>query len=154
MADTISNANRLALAAVISVVAAGGAYLVAKHYPPQGGVTFGTVAPAERYRSSQLQNGDVVLGDNSVPMLMQTDAFEVMVKNPSFRTLAADPGFRALAQNPTNARARADLDRLEDDADARRDRVRRLVAAALILAIATVGIVLFGGKSRRARATL
>jgi tetratricopeptide (TPR) repeat protein len=60
---------------------------------------------------------------------------------------------RALALNPVNTRARADLDRLEDDADARRDRVRRLVTAALILAIATVGIVLFGGKSRRPRTT-
>ena len=65
----------------------------------------------------------------------------------------ADTFRRALAQNPANARARADLDRLEDDADARRDRVRRLVAAALILTIATVGIVLFGGKPRRAPAT-
>ena len=32
--------------------------------------------------------------------LMQTDAFEVMVKNPSFRALASDPGFQALAMNP------------------------------------------------------
>lgn len=55
---------------------------------------------------------------------------------------------RALAQDPSNARARADLDKLEADEGARRDRVRRLAAAALVLLIAAVGIILFGGKPR------
>ena len=57
----------------------------------------GTIAPADRYVSPQVGEGDVTLGDTSIPKLMQTDAFEVMSKNPNFRTLASDPGFAALA---------------------------------------------------------
>ena len=50
--------------------------------------------------SAQVGEGDVTLGDTSVPELMQTDAFQVMVKDPNFRALAGDPGFAALASNP------------------------------------------------------
>ena len=54
----------------------------------------------ERYVSSQVGDADVALGDTSVPELMQTDAFQVMVKDANFRALASDPGFAALASNP------------------------------------------------------
>jgi len=100
MASMTSNTNRMALAGVALVLVAGGAYYFGRVYPPRDAPTSGTIAPADRYRSSQIQNSDVALGDNSVPMLMQTDAFELMIKNPSFRALASDPGFMALAQNP------------------------------------------------------
>ena len=81
-------------AAVIAVAIA--AYGLGRIYPPLG-PTEGTIAPADRYVSSQVGEGDVTLGDTSIPKLMQTDAFEVMSKNPNFRTLASHPGFAALA---------------------------------------------------------
>ena len=60
----------------------------------------GTILPAERYHATQVTNKDVKLGDTGVAQLMQTDAFELMVKNPTFRAMASDPGFMALALNP------------------------------------------------------
>ena len=81
-------------AAIIAVAVA--AYGLGRIYPPLG-PTEGTIAPADRYVSSQVGEGDVTLGDTSIPKLMQTDAFEVMSKNPNFRTLASHPGFAALA---------------------------------------------------------
>ena len=83
-------------AAVIAIAIA--AYGLGRVYPPLG-PTEGTIAPAERYVSSQVGEGDVTLGDTSVAKLMQTDAFEVISKNPSFQALASDPNFAALAQN-------------------------------------------------------
>ena len=47
----------------------------------------------------QVSDADVALGDSSVAELMQTDAFQVLVKDPNFRKLANDPGFAALANN-------------------------------------------------------
>jgi hypothetical protein len=83
-----------------AVVAVGlGAYGLGRVYPPLGPST-GTVAPAERYVSAQVGESDVTLGDTSVPELMQTDAFELMVKDPQFRALAASPGFQALLGQP------------------------------------------------------
>src|SRR4051794_3760904 len=107
MATSLSNKQRMLAASAVMVLVAGGAYYVGRVYPPQHGVTSGTIAPADRYRSSQVQSSDVVLGDNSVPLLMQTDAFELMIKNPSFRALAADPAFMVLAQNPAALSAMA-----------------------------------------------
>ncbi len=82
--------------AIIAVAVA--AYGLGRIYPPLG-PTEGTIAPSDRYVSSQVGEGDVTLGDTSIPKLMQTDAFEVMSKNPNFRTLASHPGFAALAAN-------------------------------------------------------
>ncbi len=83
-----------------AVIAVGvGAYGLGRVYPPLG-PSAGTVAPAQRYVSSQVGDKDVTLGDTSVPELMQTDAFEAMVHDPQFRTLAHDANFTALAQNP------------------------------------------------------
>src|SRR5215217_4871043 len=76
-----------------------GAYGLGRVYPPLG-PSQGTVGPADRYVSAQVAEGDVTLGDTSVAELMQTDVFELMVKNPSFRALAASPGFQALASQP------------------------------------------------------
>ena len=59
-------------AAIIAVAAA--AYGLGRIYPPLG-PTEGTIAPADRYVSSQVGEGDVTLGDTSIPKLMQTDAF-------------------------------------------------------------------------------
>src|SRR3954452_19354393 len=101
MATTVPTSNNrkmiLTSAAIIAVGAA--AYGLGRVYPPLG-PSAGTIAPAERYVSSQVSEKDVTLGDTAVPELMQTDAFELMVHNPSFRALAASPGFQALAGQP------------------------------------------------------
>src|SRR4029453_12425065 len=76
-----------------------GAYGLGRVYPPLG-PSQGTVGPAERYVSAQVTEADVTLGDTAVPELMQTDAFELMVRDPSFRALAASEGFKALAGQP------------------------------------------------------
>ena len=49
-----------------------------RSFPPRG-ETAGTIAPAERYRATQIDTQDVVLGDDSVPKLMQTDAFSPLL---------------------------------------------------------------------------
>ena len=63
----------------------------------------------------------------------------------------ADMFRRALVLDPGNAKARADLDRLEVDAEAREDRVKRWIAVGAVLAIAILAIVLFGGRSTKGR---
>ena len=98
MATAVSNNRKYLVSVAAIAVIAIGAYGLGRVYPPLG-PTAGTIAPADRYVSSQVGENDVTLGDTSVAELMQTDAFEVMTKNPSFRALASDPGFAALAQN-------------------------------------------------------
>src|SRR5579862_9219400 len=99
MTSKSSNSNKIALAATAFVVLGGGAFLYTHYAPPSGGTVAGTITPAQRYRSAQVSDADVQLGDSSVPQLMQTDAFQLMVKDPSFRAMARDPSFSALAQN-------------------------------------------------------
>src|SRR3954468_8465333 len=92
--------NRKMILTSAAILAVGvGAYGLGRVYPPLG-PSAGTVGAAQRYVSSQVGDSDVTLGDTSVPELMQTDAFELMVKDPNFRALAGDPGFAALAGNP------------------------------------------------------
>ena len=101
MATRLSTSNNgkmiLTSAAVIAVGL--GAYGLGRVYPPLG-PSAGTIAPAQRYVSSQLTSSDVTLGDTAVPQLMQTDAFELFVHDPSFRALASSPGFKAIAASP------------------------------------------------------
>ncbi len=99
MATAVSNKNKMYLTTAGVLVFGLAAYGLGRVYPPLG-PSAGTVAPAERYVSSQVGEGDVTLGDTAVPQLMQTDAFELMVKDPKFRALAASPGFQALAGQP------------------------------------------------------
>jgi len=101
MATTLSTSNnRKMFITGAAILAVGvGAYGLGRVYPPLG-PSAGTVGPAERYVNSQVSDKDVTLGDTSVPELMQSDAFEAMVKDPSFRKLARDPEFQTLAQNP------------------------------------------------------
>src|SRR3954463_8510916 len=99
MATSLTNTNRMYLTTAVVLAVGVGAYGLGRVYPPLG-PSAGTVAPAERYVQSQVGAGDVTLGDTSVPELMQTDAFELMVHDPNFRALAASPGFQALASQP------------------------------------------------------
>src|SRR5690242_13363398 len=99
MATAVSN-NRKMILTTVGVLAFGvAAYGLGRIYPPLG-PSSGTVGPAQRYVSAQVGEGDVTLGDTSVPQLMQTDAFEVMVHDANFRAAARDPNFAALAANP------------------------------------------------------
>jgi tetratricopeptide (TPR) repeat protein len=63
----------------------------------------------------------------------------------------ADLFQRALKLDPGNAKARAELDRLEADSEQRQERTRHWEAAGAVLAMALAGIILFGGRSRRRR---
>ena len=105
MATRISNNQRMLAAGAVLVVVASGAYYVGRIYPPRAGDAQGTIAPANRYQASQVQSADVGLGDTSVAALMQTDAFELMVKDANFRALATNPAFMALAQQNPQALA-------------------------------------------------
>src|SRR5690349_5370675 len=95
---TLSNNNRYLVTVAGVALVAVAPYSIGRVYPPLG-PTAGTITPADRYVASQVGEGDVTLGDTSVPQLMQTDAFEVISKNPDFRHMAGDPGFAALLQN-------------------------------------------------------
>ena len=78
MATSLSNKNRMYLTTA-GVLAVGiAAYGLGRVFPPLG-PSEGTVGPSQRYVSAQVGEGDVTLGDTSVPELMQTDAFQVMV---------------------------------------------------------------------------
>src|SRR5688500_12252444 len=99
MATALTHKNKMYLTTA-GVLAVGiAAYGLGRVYPPLG-PSAGTVAPAQRYVNAQVGEADVTLGDTSVPELMQTDAFELMVKDPNFRKLAASPGFQSLAGQP------------------------------------------------------
>ena len=100
MASTVPAKNknsRIFLATAGVAVIAAGAYGLGRVYPPLG-ETAGTIAPAERYRSSQVDASGVSLGDTEIPKLMQTDAFEMMVKDPDFRALGVRSGVRGAGQ--------------------------------------------------------
>src|SRR4029079_10002330 len=106
MATAIST-NRKMYLTTAGVLAFGlAAYGLGRVYPPLG-PSQGTVAPADRYVSSQVSEADVTLGDQAVPQLMQTDAFDLMVHDANFRALARDPNFAVLAQNPAAMSAMA-----------------------------------------------
>ena len=90
MATSVSNKNKMYLTTAGVLAFGVAAYGLGRVYPPMGR-SAGTIAPAQRYVSSQVGEGDVTLGDTSVPELMQTDAFELFVHDPSFRALAASP---------------------------------------------------------------
>lgn len=64
-----------------------------------------------------------------------------------------EPFKRALTLDPSHTKARAELERLETDVEARQERFRWYAAAGAVILVALVGIVLFGGK-RRSRPAL
>src|SRR3982750_2023221 len=99
MTTAQSNKQKMYLTTAAILAFGVAAYGLGRIYPPTG-PSVGTVGPAQRYVSAQVGEGDVTLGDTSVPQLMQTDAFELMVHDASFRALAASPGFKALAGQP------------------------------------------------------
>ena len=101
-----SNNRKMILTGAAIVAVGVGAYGLGRIYPPLG-PSAGTVGAAQRYVSAQVTDKDVTLGDTSVPQLMQTDAFELMVHDANFRAAAKDPNFAVLAQNPAALAAMA-----------------------------------------------
>src|SRR5215203_426079 len=99
MTAVVSNNRKYLVSSALVAIVAVSAYGLGRVYPPLG-PSEGTIAPAERYVSSQVGDADVTLGDTSVPQLMQTDAFELMAKDPSFAAMVKDPAFAVLAANP------------------------------------------------------
>src|SRR5215208_3637255 len=99
MTAVVSTNRKYLMSAALVAVVAVSAYGLGRVYPPLG-PSEGTIAPAERYVSSQVGAGDVTLGDTSVPQLMQTDAFEVMTKDANFAQMVRDPAFAIMAREP------------------------------------------------------
>ena len=99
MATTVTSNKKFLLSGAMIAVVAVAAYGLGRVYPPMG-PSAGTVTPADRYVSSQIQEEDVTLGDTSVAELMQTDAFDLLVHDPDLRAFAASPGFKALSGQP------------------------------------------------------
>ena len=98
MATALNQSQKMYLVTAGVLAFGVAAYGLGRVYPPLG-PSAGTIAPAQRYQASQVGEADVTLGDTSIPELMQTDAFEMMIKDPSFRALVTDPGFGAIAGN-------------------------------------------------------
>jgi len=63
-----------------------------------------------------------------------------------------EPFRRALTLDPTHEKARAELLRLESEGTEREGRFRMAAAAAVAVLVAALGLVLFGGRRRLARA--
>jgi tetratricopeptide (TPR) repeat protein len=61
-----------------------------------------------------------------------------------------EPFEQALALDPGNARPRADLDRIHAQLDASRAKWWRLLVAGLVLALAIGGVIVVGGRRKRA----
>jgi uncharacterized protein YjbI with pentapeptide repeats len=67
-------------------------------YPPKGGDVVATIVPAERYQAPQAGAEAIKLGDQSIAQLMQSDAFDRMIKDPEMQSLAKEANMRALAE--------------------------------------------------------
>jgi hypothetical protein len=74
-----SGVSKLVFLFVAIVVALVTVMVMSGYYPPGNENLSGTIAPAERYQSDQISESDVVLGDESVAKIMQTDEFEQLV---------------------------------------------------------------------------
>lgn len=59
-----------------------------------------------------------------------------------------EPFKRALTLDPNHEKARAELSRLEANIEERQERLRALAAAGVVVLVAIVGILLFGGRRR------
>jgi hypothetical protein len=56
----------------------------------------GAIAPAERYQDNTITADDVVLGDDDIAQLLQSDAFMQLIEDESFAQLMVDNRMRAL----------------------------------------------------------
>ena len=59
----------------------------------------GALQQADRYRDNNISSDDVVLGDDDVAQLLQSDAFMALIEDESFSQLMADAKFTNLMAN-------------------------------------------------------
>lgn len=81
------------------VVAVGAISYFGGFYPPSTDESTGAIGAAKRYRTEQMTDRDVVLGDSEVAAFMQTDTFDRIMKDDTARKLLASPEFQAAMQN-------------------------------------------------------
>ena len=95
--------------ALIAVVAVIGYF--SKVWPPKGQDVAGSIGVAERYRSEQIKNEDVVLDGTDVQKFLQSDTFNHLLNDPKSRKMLSsvigDPVVRAALSNPGVAAALA-----------------------------------------------
>ena len=93
--------NRKTILATAGIAIFGlGAYGLGRVYPPLG-QTAGTVAPAQRYVSSQVGEGDVTLGDTAVPELLYIAVLPYRGMDAALEELGRPPGPPAKLAPPT-----------------------------------------------------
>ncbi len=95
----------VAFAVVIAVVA----YLGVK-YPIPGDDAAGTVAPAERYVAEQPGADDIVLGEQEIQSLLQTDYIDRLIRDDNFVKLMGNAEFSAALGNADFAMALGNAD--------------------------------------------
>ena len=99
MSSNSSNNSRMGLlVGVFAVVIAAVAYVGIKFPIPEEN-TSGTIMPAERYRGDQLSSDDVVLGDESLSQLMQTDLYQRITTDSDFADALSSESFQDALQN-------------------------------------------------------
>src|SRR5437867_6597244 len=95
-----------ALIAVVAVIA-----YFSKVWPPKGQDVAGSIGVAERYRSEQIKNEDVVLDGADVQKFLQSDTFNHLLNDPKSRKMLSsvigDPVLRAALSDPGVAAALA-----------------------------------------------
>jgi uncharacterized protein YjbI with pentapeptide repeats len=89
--------RKLVAGGAFAAVAVGIAAIVFD-YPPKSQDVMGTIAPAERYRAPQAGAEAVKLGDQTIAQLMQSDAFDRIVKDPELSAFAKQSAVRDLAR--------------------------------------------------------
>lgn len=92
------NFNRKLAAGGAFVVVALGVSAIVFDYPPRSQDVTGTIAAAERYRAPQAGAEAVKLGDQTIAQLMQSDAFDRIVKDPELSAFAKQAAVRDLAR--------------------------------------------------------
>ena len=100
MSSDTSKKSRMGLfVGVFAVVIAAVAYVGVKFPVPEEN-TSGTIMPAERYRGDQLSSDDVVLGDESISVLMQSDLYVQITTDGDFANAMRSDAFQnALASD-------------------------------------------------------
>ena len=99
MSRNENNKSRMAaIVGMFTVVIAAVAYFGVK-YPIPGDQASGTIAPAERYRGEQISSDDIVLGDESVARVMQTDVYQRIISDAGFAEALSNEAFRESLNN-------------------------------------------------------
>jgi hypothetical protein len=135
MRSSNSGNTKLVFLLCVLALAAVAVLFASKQWPPVDENVSGTIMPAERYQEDQISEEDVVLGDESVAKIMQTDEFEQYrngqaevaagidaAADDARSRAAADDARKNFATDDARARAAADDARKNfatDDARAR-----------------------------------